>query len=248
MHGHVNKRDIAKHHSTKMFTTIDNPISSATSLWEPPWYSVLETQSPLSPKSPAVGISANPCCNPEGDLRLFFQKQRSIMMILGDGGTPLQTQKITLHCLLDVGTMCGSALTSQWSCDLRSSKDWSFVVRNIYSDNLSEIWGDVSNLSVLFSNILFLSSDLSLTVLCCFRFYFCRIYLILDLKKIGFSNYIRQVLSSAWRGGSIFFMGGRVRVDYWSHMVQHFDSFKIMQWCPWIYCLGCSKIPWPFDL
>lgn len=129
IHGHVNKRDIAKHQS-KINVHHNNPISSATSLWEPPWYSV-ETQSPLSPKSPAVGISANPCCNLEGDLRLFFQKQRSIMMIFGDGGTPLQTQKITLHCLLDVSTMCGTALTPQWSCDLRSSKDWSFVVRNI---------------------------------------------------------------------------------------------------------------------
>lgn len=65
----IRARDIAKHHSTKMSTSIDNPISSATSLWEPPWYS--ETQSPLSPKSPAVGISANPCCNPEGDLHCF---------------------------------------------------------------------------------------------------------------------------------------------------------------------------------
>lgn len=80
---------------------------------------------------------------------------------------------------------------------------------------MSEIWGDVSNLSVLFSNVLFLSSDLSLTVLCCFRFYFCRIYLILDLKKIGFNNYIRQVLSSAWGGGSIFFLlGGGSIIDH----------------------------------
>lgn len=72
IHGHVNKRNITKYHS-KMSTTINNPISSSLlQVWEPSWYSV-ETKSPLSPKSPAVGISSNPYCSPEGDLRLFFQ-------------------------------------------------------------------------------------------------------------------------------------------------------------------------------
>lgn len=121
IHDHVNTRDIAKHHS-KMSTTINNPIS----------FNCYKSENPAD-----ILLKLNLLCHPNLLLWEFlliptvalkeicdcFSKTTIHHDDFGDGGTPLQTQKITLHCLLVGGTMCGIAPTPRWSCDLRSSKD-----------------------------------------------------------------------------------------------------------------------------
>lgn len=115
-------RGILQNITQKMSTTINNPIFSSCYKSENPADILLKLNLLCHPNLllweflliPTVALKEICDC---------FSKTTIHHDDFGDGGTPLQTQKITLHCLLVGGTMCGIAPTPRWSCDLRSSKD-----------------------------------------------------------------------------------------------------------------------------